>query len=105
VQDAALMKRLARDRILVECCLTSNYQTGSVARTVPHPIFAFLDAGVPVAICTDNTTVSSTDIGRENLAVAATLGEDAVAQIHSDSRAHSFISSVRTEAGGRPRSA
>jgi adenosine deaminase len=104
VQDRELMKRLARDRILVECCLTSNFQTGSVARTAPHPIFAFLEAGIPVAICTDNTTVSSTDIGRENRAVAVRLGEDAVAQIHLDARAHSFISTVRAEAGGRPRS-
>jgi adenosine deaminase len=104
VQDRELVKRLARDGILVECCLTSNFQTGSVARTEPHPIFAFLEAGVPVAICTDNTTVSSTDIGRENQAVAARLGQDVVSRIHLDARAHSFISSVRAEAGGRPRS-
>jgi len=31
VKDPSLMRRLARDRILVECCLTSNYQTGAVS--------------------------------------------------------------------------
>ena len=30
--DPELMRRLARDRILVECCLSSNYHTGAVRR-------------------------------------------------------------------------
>src|SRR5439155_17542928 len=53
VHDEALLARLARDRILVECCQTSNYQTGAVKRGAEHPIVRFLEAGVPVAICTD----------------------------------------------------
>ena len=65
--DPELLRRLARDRILVECCLSSNYHTGAVKRGAPHPIHAFLEAGVPVAICCDNTTVSRTDAVRETL--------------------------------------
>ena len=60
------MRRLARDRIAVECCLSSNYHTGAVQRGAPHPIHAFLEAGVPVAICCDNSTVSRTDALRES---------------------------------------
>ncbi|MGD8374835.1 MAG: adenosine deaminase [Acidobacteriota bacterium] len=97
VQDPELVKRLARDRILVECCLTSNRQTGSVAEIEQHPIFTFLEAGVPVAICTDNTTVSGTDLRRENELVARRLGRDVVEEIHRAARQQSFIAAVRGE--------
>ncbi len=93
VRDPELMKRLARDRILVECCLTSNYQTGAARRGSPHPIHAFMEAGVPVAICTDNTTVSDTDQQRENELLARDLAVDSIADIHRQAAGHSFISS------------
>ena len=95
VQDPVLLKRLARDRILVECCITSNHQTGAVAREEEHPLFQFLEAGVPVAICTDNTTVSSTHIERENAIVAQRLGQDEVDRIHRDARGWSFLQAAR----------
>ena len=46
------MKRLSRDRVLVECCLTSNFQTGAAPAGRPHPIWEFLEHGIPVAIYT-----------------------------------------------------
>lgn len=91
VSDPELMKRLARDRILVECCLHSNYHTGAVKRHERHPIFAFLEAGVPVAICCDNTTVSRTDQVRETARIAEEIGFDAAAEIHRAAQAFSFI--------------
>jgi len=91
LQDPELMRRLARDRVLVECCLTSNYQTGAVARGERHPILSFLEAGVPVALCTDNTTVSGTDQTSENLLLSRDLPLDAIAAIHRDAERSSFI--------------
>jgi adenosine deaminase len=91
IRDRELMRRLAKDRILVECCLTSNYQTGAASRGSPHPIHAFLEAGIPVAVCTDNTTVSNTDQTRENTLLAADLPADAIRRIHEEARAFSFI--------------
>lgn len=91
IQDRELMRRLARDRILVECCLTSNYQTGAASRSVRHPIHDFLEAGIPVAICTDNTTVSRTDQTSENLLLAEELGPERLARIHAEAAAGSFI--------------
>ena len=91
VNDRELVRRLARDRILVECCLTSNWQTGAARRGERHPLFSFLDAGVPVAICTDNVTVSRTTQLRESALVAAELGLAAVAEIHQQARRHSFL--------------
>jgi adenosine deaminase len=91
IQDDALMRRLAKDRIVVECCLSSNYDTGAVAQGTPHPIAAFLEAGVPVAICCDNSTVSRTDQQRETLRVAGQIGVDAVEAIHRAAGDYTFI--------------
>ncbi len=91
VRDPELMKRLARDRILVECAPTSNFQTGAVEVGQRHPLFDFLDAGVPVAICTDNTTVSRTDQNRESAWVAEQIGVEAVRDIHRQARDFCFI--------------
>jgi adenosine deaminase len=89
--DRKLLKRLARDRILVECCVTSNYQTNAVSKGAPHPIFEFLERGVPVAVCTDNTTVSATDQTRENGLLLERLTVREIAAIHKDAAKHSFI--------------
>lgn len=64
-QDAELMKRLAADGTVLEVCLSSNLQTGAVAALADHPLPKFLDAGIRVALCTDNPTVSSTTLSRE----------------------------------------
>lgn len=64
-QDPELIRRLAADGTVVEVCLTSNLQTGAVARLADHPLPRFLEAGVKVALCTDNPTVSSTTLSRE----------------------------------------
>jgi adenosine deaminase len=95
VRDKTLLRRLARDQVLVECCPTSNYQTGAVKGGEPHPVHAFLEHGVPVAICTDNTTVSNTDQCRENALLIPHLSLDEIAGIHDRARAHSFIPAAR----------
>ena len=91
VQDPALVKRLARDEIAVEVCLSSNYHTGAVKRGVRHPLRAFLEAGVPVALCCDNSTVSRTDAVREARLAAVQVGLEAVLDIHRTADSHSFI--------------
>jgi adenosine deaminase len=109
VRDKTLLRRLARDQILVECCLTSNYQTGAVAHGAPHPIYTFLDHGIPVSVCTDNTTVSATDQTRENRLLLDRLTLKEVETIHRKAADHSFICRVPFLAGPRrklaPRSA
>lgn len=95
IKDKELMRRLARDQILVEVCQTSNYQTAAVAIGEVHPIYTFLEHGIPVAICTDNTTVSNTDQLRENALLLPRMSLDEIAGIHDRARAHSFIPSQR----------
>jgi adenosine deaminase len=101
--DPELLRRLARDRILVECCLSSNYHTGAVPQGTPHPIRAFLDAGVPVALCCDNTTVSRTDAVRESVIAAEQIGLEAVVNVHRSALDHTFIrpdTALADEPGG-----
>jgi len=98
VRDPVLMRRLARDKILVECCPTSNYQTGAVRRGDRHPIVDFVEKGVPVAICTDNTTVSCTDQARETRLLKRWFSLSDIVKIHSQARQHSYI--VRRPAPG-----
>jgi adenosine deaminase len=91
-QDPELLRRLARDRILVEVCLTSNLQTGAVSDLRNHPLPVFLEYGVPCTLCTDNTTVSSTGLIQEYLLAIETfgLGEKEVQDLVDTGLKHSF---------------
>tara|TARA_R100001244_G_scaffold25113_2_gene25379 strand:- start:45152 stop:46165 length:1014 start_codon:yes stop_codon:yes gene_type:complete len=95
--DETLLRRMAADKICVEVCHTSNYQTGAVKKEEAHPIKRFLEFGVPIAICTDNTTVSNTDQIKENLIICQELDLtiDDLKKIHEDAKQFSFIGRVR----------
>ena len=75
----------------MECCITSNYQTAAALRGAPHPIYTFLEHGIPVAVCTDNTTVSDTDQTRENRLLLEELTVKEIAAIHREAADYSFI--------------
>ena len=90
-RDPDLLRRLARDQIAVEVCLSSNYHTGAVRPGEPHPLSAFLEAGVPVALCCDNSTVSQTNSLRESVLAGAQVGVETVERVHREAEAHTFI--------------
>ena len=100
IHDKPLLRRLAKDKILVECAPTSNYQTGAVPRGQVHPIFRFLEAGIPVALCTDNTTVSNTSHSRESAFFLRELGLPTIRKIHREAKRHTFILSKPAPASG-----
>ena len=91
VHDVELLKRLAKDKILVECCISSNQHTGAVKKGAPHPIKTMLEYGVPVSICCDNSTVSRTNQNIECFKAAEEIGVDALLQVLKDSEKHTFI--------------
>jgi adenosine deaminase len=51
----------------------------------------FLEAGVKVALCCDNSTVSQTNAVRESALAAREVGIDAVEAIHRSANEFSFI--------------
>lgn len=65
VEDAALVSRLAEQKVALEVCLTSNLQTGNAADYQQHPFMRLMRAGVPVTINTDDPTVSGIDLNHE----------------------------------------
>lgn len=65
VQDIALVKRLARDRIAVEVCLSSNFLTGVCSNLRQHPFVTFVEHGVPVVLCTDDRAIFQTTLAQE----------------------------------------
>ena len=74
IKSKELLDRVKANDVLIECCPTSNLQTGAVKKMKDHPIKRFAEVGVPVALCSDNMTVSSTDVSAEWKKVKAALG-------------------------------
>jgi adenosine deaminase len=91
IKDKELLRRMARDQILVEICQVSNKHTGAVKKDEEHPIYTFLEHGIPVAICTDNTTVSGTNQTVENTLLLPRLSIGEINGIHLRALAHTFI--------------
>jgi hypothetical protein len=61
---SGLLRKMARDKILVEVCLSSNDGILGV-RGARHPLSAYLKYGVPVALATDDEGVSRSEMTRE----------------------------------------
>ncbi len=87
-----LLERLKKNDVLIECCPTSNLQTGAVTTLSEHPIKRFLSYGIPVALCADNMTVSDTDVFREweKVKTACALKESDLAGMTAAAFAHRF---------------
>lgn len=68
-----LLKELARRKVMIEICLTSN-DTILGIRKERHPLATYLQYGVPVAIATDDEGVSRSEISREFLKAAEDHG-------------------------------
>jgi adenosine deaminase/adenosine deaminase CECR1 len=64
-----LLKEMARRKVMVEICLTSNDVILGI-RKEQHPLTTYLQYGVPVALATDDEGVSRSEISREYLKAA-----------------------------------
>lgn len=62
----ALMEQMARSKVMVEICLSSNDSILGVSGP-QHPLATYLKYGVPVALATDDEGVSRSEISREYL--------------------------------------
>jgi adenosine deaminase len=69
VSDPELMDHLKKERIGIECSLSSNVQTSTVAGYAEHPIRTFLEHGLQPSLSTDDPGISAITIADEyNLA-------------------------------------
>ena len=75
-EDPALLAHLARERIPLEVCLSSNLATRAVGSLAQHPVRAFVEAGVPITVNSDDPPMFGTTLNREYELAAGLLALD-----------------------------
>lgn len=93
LEDPTLIDLMLARNTGIECCLTSNLQTGAIASLREHPLRTFLKLGLRATINTDDPAISRIDLAHEALVAAATAGltreQIECAASHSESLAFS----------------
>ncbi len=74
IDDPALVARLARDRVPLLVCPTSNVRTGAVPGLAQHPLRRLYDAGVRVTVNSDDPTFFGASVLDELELCLTTLG-------------------------------
>ncbi len=64
-EDGDLLHYVNDHRIALECCPSSNVQTGAVADLRTHPLKLYHDLGLRVTINTDNRLITDTTVSKE----------------------------------------
>lgn len=74
IHDPQLMDYLAANKIGIESCLTSNFQTSTVETLANHPLKQFLEHGVMACINTDDPAVEGIELPYEYEVAAPQAG-------------------------------
>ncbi len=64
-EDGDLLHYVNDHRIALECCPSSNVQTGAVRDLASHPLKLYYDLGLRVTVNTDNRLVTDTTVSKE----------------------------------------
>lgn len=64
-ENGDLLHYVNDHRIPLECCPSSNVQTGAVTSLKAHPLKLYFDLGVRVTINTDNRLITNTSVSEE----------------------------------------
>jgi adenosine deaminase len=73
-ENGDLLHYVNDHRIPLECCPSSNVQTGAVATLESHPLKLYFDLGVRVTINTDNRLITDTSVSKELYLVHRSMG-------------------------------
>src|SRR2546430_9547778 len=73
-EDGDLLNYVNDHRIPIECCPSSNVQTGAVADIAAHPFKFYLDFGIRVTVNTDNRLITNTTLTKELSVVSKHFG-------------------------------
>jgi adenosine deaminase len=74
LDDVKLIDYMVKHQIAIETCLTSNYQTGTIADLAKHPVSTFLAYGLLVCLNSDDPGVQGVDIKNEYTIAAKQAG-------------------------------
>jgi adenosine deaminase len=73
-ENGDLLHYVNDHRIPLECCPSSNVQTGAVRDLASHPLKLYFDLGLRVTINTDNRLITDTTVSKELYLVHSELG-------------------------------
>ncbi len=73
-ENGDLLHYINDQRIPLECCPSSNVQTGAVRDLSDHPLKLYFDLGLRVTINTDNRLITDTTVSKELWLVHSRLG-------------------------------
>jgi len=73
-EDGDLLHYINDHRIPLECCPSSNVQTGAVRDLASHPLKLYFDLGLRVTINTDNRLITDTTVSKELWLVHTKMG-------------------------------
>jgi adenosine deaminase len=92
-QDPALVAYLAERQIGLEMSLTSNVQISAFASYAEHPVRELLEAGVLIALNTDDPGISAVDIRHEYevAAPAAGLSPEQIRRLQANALEMAFL--------------
>ena len=74
LDDPSVVDLVLERGVTIEACPTSNVHTGVIDSVAAHPIARWLDLGVKVCVCPDNTLLSRTSASAELARVAEIEG-------------------------------
>ncbi len=74
VEDGDLLHYMNDHRMPLECCPSSNVQTGAVKDLATHPLKLYFDLGCRVTINTDNRLITDTSVSKELYLVHSQMG-------------------------------
>jgi adenosine deaminase len=74
VEDPALLRRMAEDKVACDVCPTSNVRLKAVPNLEAHPLPQMLDAGVPVTINADDPLFFGSGVAAEYELVRTAFG-------------------------------
>jgi adenosine deaminase len=74
IESGDLLQYVNDHRIPLECCPSSNVQTGAVRNLASHPMKLYFDLGVRVTVNTDNRLITDTSVSKELWLVHSQMG-------------------------------
>lgn len=73
-ENGDLLHYVNDHRIPLECCPSSNVQTGAVQSLATHPLKLYFDLGLRVTVNTDNRLITDTSVSKELFLVHTEMG-------------------------------
>ncbi|MCW3172530.1 adenosine deaminase [Shewanella subflava] len=100
IRDPKLMEYLAKHRIGIESCPTSNLHTSTIADYDSHPFMQFFNSGVLIGLNTDDPGVSNIDINHEYRVARSEMGltDDQLSQVQRNGVEMAFLSDSERKA-------